>query len=463
MGTRGRGWAIAAIAVGASAFSWSAAADEIIRPCKPGTPEHAAAGKALNALDADIRKLAPGADPERLKKRLGDLGAQTCFQIVDLDADAKSGLALRTWWEDGGHDTAASALDLGGKDPYVWLRPDVRRALTIETAPHHRLAPLLCPAYDEKCGRDTDGWRLRAEAALQRAARARHLAGDGGGPFLAEWTRERRPTDDDCATYARKAAPRRQLVRFRNCLDATAERSPRFPIGRVKKPTEGWLVVSGRRGHYNFCDELRAFDLATGSAYRVGSCSGLALMSGGDVDHRATDDARKTSRERGTVSLDEIREAAWMLLQLGELDPSVLLRAVGYALPKSIALESDNHALEGIGLGGIAWTSGQTSLEWRVTAATRELGRGTITWPRDLNDDVEAYATELLEVAEASFTPGCPTATPPAALAQQLNTLSGNRLDTDAKSLGHAASALDASWRDLLRDGCPAVTPPARR
>jgi len=141
----------------------------------------------------------------------------------------------------------------------------------------------------------------------------------------------------------------------------------------------------------------------------------------------------------------------------------VLLRAVGYAVPKSIALESDGHALEGIGLGGIAWNSGQTSLEWRVTAATRELGRGTLTWPRDLNDDVEAYATELLEVAEASFTPGCPTATPPAALAQQLNTLSGNRLDTDAKSLGHAASALDASWRDLLRDGCPAVTPPARR
>ncbi len=458
-----RRWLVAAIAFGAAAFTRPAAADEIIRPCKPGTPEHTAAGKALDHLDAEIRKLAPGADPEPLKKHLGDLAAQACFRIVDLDADAKSGLALRTWWEDGGHDVAASALELAGKEPYLWIAPDMRRALTIETAPHHRLAPLLCPAYDEKCGRDTDGWRLRAEAAFERAARARHLEGNAAGPFLAEWTRDRLPTTDDCAKYAQSAPRRRQLVRFRNCLDATAERSPRFPVGRVKKPTEGWLIVSGRRGHYQFCDEVRAFDLATGSAYRVGSCSGLALMSGGAVDHRATDAARKTDRERGTVSIEEIREAAWMLLQLGEVDPSVLTSASGHALPGSIALESDGDAMEGLGLGGMSWSSGQTSLEWRVTAATRELGSGTITWPRDLNDDIEAYATELLEVAEASFTPGCPIAAPPAALTQPVKKLSVNRLDGDAKSVRDAASTLDAGWRDLLRDRCSTVRRRARR
>jgi len=222
------------------------------------------------------------------------------------------------------------------------------------------------------------------------------------------------------------------------------------------KPTEGWLVVSGRRGHYNFCDELRAFDLATGSTYRVASCSGLALRSGGSVDHRATDAGRKVDRQRGAVSLDEIREAAWMLLQLGELDTSpVLAYGLGRALPKGIALESDGRSLSGgMGGGSGSGSSAQTFLHWRITTATRELGSGEITWPRDLNDDAEAYATELLDVAEHSFTSGCPSAVPPAALAAQLRALSANHLDTDRKSLAQTASALDKGWRDLLGDGC---------
>jgi hypothetical protein len=447
----------AAIAIAVIAGTRVAAAREIIRPCRAGTPAHDAAAKALDALDADIRKLGPASDPAPLMKRLQALGDQQCFRIVGgLSADAKSGLALRTWWEDGGHAVAAGALELGGKDPIVWVAPDVRRALTRETAADHRLVPLLCPAYDESCGRDTDGWRLRAEAALERAARARHAQGEGFRQTLADWKRERPPTDDDCPAYARKAPGRRKLASFQECLDATAGRSPTFPIGRVKKPLAGWLVVSGRRGHYAFCDELRAFDLATGSTYRVASCSGLALMSGGAVDHRATDGARKPDRERGLVSLDEIREAAWMLLQLGELDKDVRTHGFGQAPPEDLPLEREDNEERtfGIGMGSISMSSGQTQLTWRVTAAGRELGGGTITWPRDLNDDAEAYATELLDVAEHSFMPGCPPAAPPAALVAQLANLSANRLDTDTNSLNTAATSLDGSWRALLGERC---------
>ncbi|HEY7374364.1 MAG TPA: hypothetical protein VIF57_19530 [Polyangia bacterium] len=93
-------------------------------------------------------------------------------------------------------------------------------------------------------------------------------------------------------------------------------------------------------------------------------------------------------------------------------------------------------------------------LIWRVTAAARELGGGTISWPRDLNDDAEADAAELLEVAEASFVPGCPPAAPPAALTAQLGGLSANHLDTDKKSLNQAVSSLDRAWRDLLDERC---------
>jgi hypothetical protein len=273
--------------------------------------------------------------------------------------------------------------------------------------------------------------------------------------MLAGWKRERRPAGGDCPAYARRAPRRRQLASFQECLDATAERSSAFPIGRVQKPTTGWLVVSGRRGHYAFCDELRAFDLATGSAYRVASCSGLALVSDGAVDHRATDAARKLDRERGAVSLDEIREAAWMLLQLGELDKNVRTHGFGQAPPPNIPLERvDGEETLGRGMGSIRWNTGQTQLTWRVVAAARELGGGTITWPRDLNDDTEAYAAELLEVAEASFVPGCPPAAPPAALTAQLGTLSANHLDTDEKSLNQAGSSLDRAWRDLVSERC---------
>jgi hypothetical protein len=182
----------------------------------------------------------------------------------------------------------------------------------------------------------------------------------------------------------------------------------------VKKPTVGWLVVSGRRGHYDFCDELCAFDLGTGSMYRVAaSCSDLALTPGGRVNHGATDAARKLDRERGTVSLGEIREAAWMMLQFGELDERVLSDGFGQALPPGIPPESDGGKTMGeLGSFSVSTSSGQTQLDWRVIAAGHDLGTGTITWPRDPDDDVEAYAAELLEVAEASFTPGCPPASP---------------------------------------------------
>src|SRR5262249_42710666 len=153
----------------------------------------------------------------------------------------------------------------------------------------------------------------------------------------------------------------------------------------------------------------------------------------------------------GLTSLDEIREAAWMLLQLGELDKNVLTSGFGQAPPRDLPLESDDrHEMPGLGMGSIHMSSGQTQLTWRVVAAARELGSGTITWPRDLNDDTAAYAAELLEVAEASFVPGCPPAVPPTALTAQLGALSANRLDTDAKSLNQARSSLDKAWRDLL-------------
>ena len=96
--TAGR-WAItAALAAGTFSAARQVRGDEIIRPCPPGTAAHTDAGKALEALDSDIRKLAPGADPAPLEKRIEALGEQACFRLAgDLSVAAKSGLALPAW------------------------------------------------------------------------------------------------------------------------------------------------------------------------------------------------------------------------------------------------------------------------------------------------------------------------------------------------------------------------------
>ena len=135
--------------------------------------------------------------------------------------------------------SSSAARDSTGR-----VRPDVRRTLTRETAPRHRLAPLLCPAGDEKCGRETDGWRTRAETSLEQGAEIRRLRGDG--KELRGWRRARRPTDEDCAAFARRAPVALRFERYRSCLESTAERGPCLPDwSHTQAPTKGWLMSLG--------------------------------------------------------------------------------------------------------------------------------------------------------------------------------------------------------------------------
>lgn len=45
----------------------------------------------------------------------------------------------------------------------------------------------------------------------------------------------------------------------------------------LRAPSHGWFILRGRRGHYRFSDEVRAYDLATGAAYVARSEAALAL------------------------------------------------------------------------------------------------------------------------------------------------------------------------------------------
>ncbi len=108
-----------------------------------------------------------------------------------------------------------------------------------------------------------------------------------------------------------------------------------LPLGRFRAPDRGWLVIRGRRGHYEFCDELRAYDVETGAAYVAKSCSGLHLRPGGSVDFEATNASRKAAVEAGRVDVANLREAVWMILLAPQAQEGYL-SADYFSLPKGM-------------------------------------------------------------------------------------------------------------------------------
>lgn len=424
------------------------AGGKVIKPCKPGTEGYEGARKELATVDQAIEALAPAADPGPLGRRLTQLLEGECFQILDdeVPEHAKTGLALQDWWERGGRSYFGMALTLYESSPVIWVSPTLRPALTLETAPNHRLSTLLCADKNETCGRETAGWRLRAESAFRDKAAARSPKSGRScrGAFRGR-------ADQSCKDIALSTPQQRRFDAFRDCLDADAQPVPALPRGRFRAPHRGWLVVSGRRGHYHFCDELRVYDLATGALFRAASCSGLALKAGGEVDFRDTDRARRLVTERGTVALERLREAAWMLLLADEV--TGVRESHGVRLPDGIPVVSTGNRSGGSCSTSTSSTN-QTRLHWVVSTGRSDLGAGVLTWPRDLNQPQWAHAAELLEIAELSFERGCPPITPPAAAALELEGLSAHHLDADAPSLDQATAEVRAAYERLRTEPC---------
>jgi hypothetical protein len=293
-----------------------------VRPCASHDPAHRAAAAELEAIDVAIKALGPAADPAPIIARIDRLAATKCFEILDGPSiESKSGLSLRTYWDDGGLSHLRSALELGRKgERHVWYPPSTRRALTAETSPQSLLAELLCRAADRSCDPESAGWVLRVEAIFERAAELEQARGHGA------WSDERvrrLREGEDCETIARSMPAREQFRTYRECFVAEHPSRTALPIGRMRALRQGWLLVTGRRGHYDFCDEARAYDLATGSTYRIASCSDLAIRAGGSVDVPKTDQARHTVVELGHVPVEALREAAWMMLLLDEVDRDI--------------------------------------------------------------------------------------------------------------------------------------------
>ena len=393
-----------------------------IVPCAPDTADWKAAQEELSAFDARMQALPDDGEVEDARSGLQLLLSHRCFGIareeehrepLSWDEEtATNALALKTWWRDGGKAYFASQLELGrpGAQSIV-IAPDLREVLARETSPKHRLAPLLCPVKAGTCGAETETWRVRAEqtALLPRNRRYK----DSDAPA------DRPP---DCVAVARKRPSRERYKAWRECLGDNAGARPlqsALPLGRIRAPMDGWLVVRGRRGHYTFCDQVDVFHLATGTTYRSNSCSKLHLAPQGNVDTSETDAARKAEVTAGRVAPERLRELTWMMLMEPEVRDGVQVTALRVPVPKGIPVEwpAKNNVREGGSSSGAGmWNSGQTLLGWTwFPPANEEPWSGEFTFPMtyELGED---HINVLLKEAEDSFEEGCPAVPPPVAL-----------------------------------------------
>lgn len=380
----------------------SAAGTPVVRRC--AAPHADEARARLTGLDHAVEK----GDVAAMKAAWAALRKHACFKLAVLETTREPQLdeaeASRWWWDHGGREWLFSYLDTSRKDTIV--PPDWPKTLRAEgEGAKHQAARLLCRAADASCGRETAGWVLRAAEALELPTRSED----------EPWKAETALAKCDAATKKEKDAPARYRA-WRECVEGVRPVTAMLPLARFDVPRDGWLVVRGRRGHYSFCDEVRAYDLATGAAYVAQSCSGLALMNDGRVNHAATDAARGLAVTVGRVPVDALREAAWMTFFAKDVQERV--QTYAWYAPRPAGLEPawrDDGTLHGIGMGSFWMSSAQTQLAWSWQGADGLRASGTVTWPSSSNPG-ETHATRLLRVAEAALVESCPPAKLPAQL-----------------------------------------------
>jgi HEAT repeat protein len=399
-----------------------------------GTREANEAAASLDMLDERIRGLTSSQDIDPVVRDLHAVLRSRCFRLSAEQGPPPTfghAVSLQTWWQEGGHAWMASYLRrprLGRVDdlrPNVVFPPRPRKVLALDTAPTHPLAALLCRVGDETCGRETQGWAERARDAFAANLLEDRLWEADAFPVNREAIAAR------CEAKVRDREAAVDYDRWMTCLEEHRPVDWALPIGRFKSPRLGWLVIRGRRGHYSFCDEIRAYHLETGAAYVAQSCSGLHLRHDGSVNFEGTNAARKATVSVGRVSVANLREAAWMILLAPEAERTHL-SADYFPLPKGTTPSfREGGAILG---GGIVWNSGQTRLSWSWRMSDgRALVSGDLTWPSS-DSPAETHAARLLEVAEMGLVEGCA----PAALPT-----------LDGPETGPGVSAIDARPEDL--------------
>jgi hypothetical protein len=397
--------------VGADVAKLRRSLDTETRRCEPESRAWIAGQKALEALQASISGLADREPTAPALDQFAALLSTECFRFA-LESPRlpapDTALSLKQWWADGGYDWLASYLQLPELGPstdlkkHVVVPPDTRRTLRVGSGSAH-LAPLVCALDDPKCAADTQGWRTRAESFLSL-----HRVREQERERDSDLTKDLAAHYGTCEEIAAKAPDALRYRAWRDCLESRRTERWTLPLGRLKAPASGWLIVSGRRGHYSFCEAIGAYHLGTGAAYIAENCSSLVLNKGGGVDRRATQRAARSRMLTGTLRLDNLREAAWALLLFKEAE-EVQAGAEYYPLPKDVTPVLSSKEWQGSAAFSVGeWAStAQTILDWSWVPEAGPAATGELTWPTSANG-VEEHAASLLEVAEGALVEGCP-------------------------------------------------------
>ncbi|MGH1341638.1 MAG: hypothetical protein ACRBN8_08820 [Nannocystales bacterium] len=345
------------------------------------------------ALELAAEGLDPATPPTGFVGQLQALYQHECLAVARGDQpglafELATGLEAETYWEAGLDLWFRSYLDFSdGADNTVWLLPSQPTVVTALTRPGDPLARWMCSTNpDEGCARGVAAWRSRAQRTFE-------LFKYGGGPDLVHCD----PPEDeglDAEAYAR----------WRSCEVRGLRRHASLPLGGLGAIEDGWMVVYGRRGHYQYCDEVAALDLASGAHYRFADC-----------DHRAELDgvvgaAGGIQVETGAVAVELLQEFAWMALSVRYVERNVVTeRALGRDLPEGLRMARPVTPLSttGFGLAG-SGGSGHTTLGWLWTrGANASPAHGELSWPDGLSDPADDHAVRLLDFAEQRSARGC--------------------------------------------------------
>jgi hypothetical protein len=365
------------------------------RTCAPGGTAYARADKELVALDAAITALGPDAETGKLMERLRGLTCSPCFALRDgcIGSSAVRAQDLKDYWSGGGHRSLRSMLDLGKKGSAVlYLPPTLRVGLHAEAfSCGSPVRALVCRPDDLSCGAETEVWSARARTALSGASTIQDPCYEQyrGAP-------EGRPeTVAACAGLVRGIPGRYRLDRYLACAETTRARRKELPRGRLRLPSEGWLTIANRLGHFA-CDGVWAYDLFTGAAIHVEHCGGSAAKI-----------------DLGQVPAEAVREAAWMLLMLEAVEEGPL---EGLAVPVPAGMPRTRPPVDAdLQIPGrysschVITTSADTKLNWRLQTAGLVVDAGELTWPRNGGDAAGQHALSLLGAAQQKFVPGCPS------------------------------------------------------
>jgi hypothetical protein len=307
---------------------------------------------------------------------------------------------LEWWWREGGEDYLRAHISIDERTAH--LPPEPRRLLAkVVDKPKVEIpGSLVCSDRATNCDPDAAEAMLAFEARDRSEARVRR-SGCHDDP----------DTQRFCMTEARKLEARRRYPAFMHCMDYSAgTKAGRYPRGGLKLPRGGWLILGGRRGHYSFCDELRAYDLESGAAYVASSCGGLVLREHGQVDGAATAAATSLDVRNGRISADAIRRITF-LLATKSLVRQERVAVTTLKLPqgmRQIWWDKDGTLFGMFGRGCGGWGhSGQNSITWTWRDGERVMASGTFQWPESA-DPIDDAVDEMLRMAEAAWTQGCP-------------------------------------------------------